>query len=103
MTTSFSSTERFHVRLVDGYSSDRVVCNIGLDGLRVVAAEGGRTLKSYPLNNISRWSAQETNLVLYTKTPSDSEERTLTLQGDESTIRSLLDTLTCCCMQYVIV
>lgn len=30
---------------------------------------------------------------------SDVEDRSVTLQGDEVTIRSVLDTLTCSCMQ----
>lgn len=29
----------------------------------------------------------------------DVEDRSVTLQGDETTIRSVLDTLTCSCMQ----
>ena len=37
--------------------------------------------------------------VLYTKLPADVEERTVTLQASEGTIRSVLDTLTSCCMQ----
>ena len=40
-----------------------------------------------------------TSLILFTKSPVDVEDRTVTLQGDEHTIRSVLDTLTCSCMQ----
>ena len=29
----------------------------------------------------------------------DVEDRSVTLQGDETTVRSVLDTLTCSCMQ----
>lgn len=39
------------------------------------------------------------SLVIYTQTPVDLEERQLLLSGDASTIQSLLDTLTCNCMQ----
>lgn len=97
----FKSSERFHVSLVseDGYGTDRVICQIGLDGLLILSSDGNRTLKKYPLNHISRWALRSTNLVLYTKTPADVEERTVTLQGSEHTIRSVLDTLTCSCMQ----
>lgn len=98
----FQSVEKFNVRLVsdDGLgSTERVVCQIGLDGVSVVSQDSGRTLRKYPLNHISRWAARGTSLVLYTRTPADVEERTVTLQADESTVRSVLDTLTCCCMQ----
>lgn len=96
-------TEKFYVRLLSdgGYGSERVVCQVGLEGLQITAVDSGHTLRKYPLNHIARWAAQGTSLMLYTKTPSDVEERTLTLQADETTIRSLLDTLTCCCMQCV--
>jgi hypothetical protein len=48
-----------------------------------------------------RWQSQirGRSLVMYTRTPSDVEERQLTLEGDETTIRNVLDTLTCSCMQ----
>ena len=38
-------------------------------------------------------------LNLYARTPVDVEERTITLQGDDRTIGSVLDTLTSSCMQ----
>ena len=94
--------EKFYVSLVaeDGYDSERVVCQIGLDGLVLSASDGGHIYHKYPLNHISRWAIRSSNLVLYTKTPSDVEEKTLTLHGTESVVRSMLDTLTSSCMQY---
>ena len=75
-------------------------CEVGLNGMVLSSPDGYRTIRSYPLNHISRWAMRGSNLVLYTKSPSDVEELTLTLQGEERTITSILDTLTCCCMQY---
>lgn len=92
-------SEKFRVRLVD--SGDDVVCQVGLDGLIILSSDGYRTLRNFPLNHIARWALRGSSLVLYTRTPADVEERSLTLQGDDRTIRSLLDTLTCCCMQMV--
>ncbi len=106
-SSEFSAKSKFRVDLVhsDG-SSDRVSVQIGLDGLVVSDANSGRSLKSYELGHITRWQSKgldsargRSSLVLYTRTPSDVEERQLTLQGDEYTIRSALDTLTCSCMQ----
>ena len=91
---------KFSVSLVaeDG-CSERVTVAVGLDGLFVLSPDGKRTLRKYPLNHISRWALRGTSLVLYTKTPVDVEERTVTLQADDITIRTVLDTLTCSCMQ----
>ena len=91
---------KFNVSLVaeDG-RSERVTVAVGLDGLFVLSPDGKRALRKYPLNHISRWALRGTSLVLYTKTPVDVEERTVTLTADDATIRSVLDTLTCSCMQ----
>ena len=76
-----------------------VLRQIGLDGLFLLSLDTQRTLRKFPLQHISRWALRGTNLVLYTRTPVDLEERTITLQADNRTICSVLDTLTCCCMQ----
>ena len=93
-------SEKFRLSLVhsDG-GTERVVVQIGLDGLKVLQASDNRSLRSYELGHISRWQSRGSQLVLYTKTAVDLEERQLTLQGDENTVRSALDTLTCSCMQ----
>ena len=91
---------KFSVSLVaeDG-RSERVTVAVGLDGLFMLSPDGRRALRKYPLNHISRWALRGTSLVLYTKTPVDVEERTVTLTSDDATIRDVLDTLTCSCMQ----
>ncbi len=99
-SSDFNATSKFRVQLVgsDG-SNDRVSVTIGLDGLKIMDVASGRTMRSYELGHISRWQSRGSSLVLYTRTPVDLEERAVTLQGDEHTIRSCLDTLTCSCMQ----
>lgn len=93
-------SEKFRLTLVsyDG-PNERVTVQIGLEGLKILNAEGNRTMRAYELGHISRWQTRGNNLVLYTKTPVDVEERQLTLQGDDHTVRGALDTLTCACMQ----
>jgi len=56
-------------------------------------------LKCTHIHTHSRWRAAPTSLVLHTRTALDVEESQVTLQGDEHTTRSLLDVLTCSCMQ----
>ncbi len=93
-------SEKFYVSLVsDDSNTERVIVNVGMDGLFISTRDSNRTLRKYPLNHISRWALRGNSLVLYTKTPVDVEEVTVTLQGDDMTIRSVLDTLTCSCMQ----
>lgn len=72
---------------------------MGLEGFNILSSDGVRILRKYPLHHISRWSMRGTSLILFTKSPVDVEDRTVTLTGDEYTIRSVLDTLTCSCMQ----
>ena len=74
---------------------------IGLDGLFLLSPDTQRNLRKFPLEHVSRWARRGNMLNLYTRTPVDVEERTITLQGDDRTIGSVLDTLTSCCMQCV--
>ncbi|KAG1677461.1 hypothetical protein FOA52_001917 [Chlamydomonas sp. UWO 241] len=101
---SFSAISSFRVSMLDNTyeGSQRVVVQIGLEtGLKILEADGNKsaTLRSLKLAHITRWQCRGRSLVLYTQTPADVEERQITLEGDETTIRNVLDTLTCSCMQ----
>jgi hypothetical protein len=100
MAESFTATSKFRVSMLDedGYEQ-RVSVSIGLDGLALSDASSGRSIHKYELGHISRWQSRGSSLVLYTRTPSDPEENSLTITGDASTIRNVLDTLTCSCLQ----
>ncbi|GFR47982.1 hypothetical protein Agub_g9806 [Astrephomene gubernaculifera] len=93
-------SEKFRMSLVnhDGHT-DRVVVQIGLDGLKLLNASDNRTMRSYDLSDICRWQSRGGSLILYTRTSVDVEERQTTLTADDNTVRNALDTLTCCCMQ----
>ena len=71
-----------------------------MDGLAILDPSG-RPRRKFPLSHIARWAARGATLTLYTRTPVDVEEVTLTLASDEHTVRAVLDTLTCACMQMV--
>jgi hypothetical protein len=100
MSTNFSSTERFRVNLVnsDG-GSERVTVQLSLEGLKILNQDGSRTMRSYNLRNVSSWDLMGTSTVIWTKSDVDLEERALTLSGDSTTIRNVVDTLASCCMQ----
>lgn len=81
-------------------SGEPVIVQIGLDGLKVFSADGfERSLRVYALSNISRWVMRGSTMLLYTKTPSDLEEKAVSFAGDSRTVQSMLDTLTSSCMQ----
>ena len=71
-----------------------------MEGLAILDPSG-RPRRKFPLSHIARWAARGPTLTLYTRTPVDVEEVTLTLSADEGTVRAVLDTLTCACMQMV--
>lgn len=100
MSANFSSTERFRVTMVnsDG-ASERVTVQLSLDGLKILNQDGSRTMRSYNLRNVSSWDLMDTSTVIWTKSDVDLEERALTLSGDSTTIRNVVDTLASCCMQ----
>lgn len=91
--------EKFRMSLLDGQNPERIQVEVGLEGVKLLSEDGGRALRIYPLNHISRWALRDTQLVLYTKTPVDVEERAVTLQAPKNVTQSVLDTLTCSCMQ----
>ena len=97
----FGATTKCRMQLVnpDRGSEDRVLVQVGMEGLKLQDASSGRMLSSYPLSHISRWSSRPTSLVLYVRTPVDVEEKQVTLKGDEWNTREVLDMLTCSCMQ----
>lgn len=94
--------ERFHVQVSEQAHLppyDATV-DIGMEGIRVFhAAEGTKCLMEIPLDMISRWSMRSNRLLLFTKSNVDRDERVVTVIGSQFTIRSVLDTLTSCCMQ----
>jgi hypothetical protein len=63
--------ERFTVRLLpeEGGSAERVVVEIGMEGLNIMTNDGTRTLRKYPLHHISRWSMRGNSLILFTRSP----------------------------------
>eukprot|EP01026_Neomeris_dumetosa_P056049 TRINITY_DN5117_c0_g1_i2.p1 TRINITY_DN5117_c0_g1~~TRINITY_DN5117_c0_g1_i2.p1 ORF type:complete len:488 (-),score=70.16 TRINITY_DN5117_c0_g1_i2:328-1791(-) len=97
--------EEFKVRLLSeegsSGSGDLVTVEVSVNnGVRVLLGEGGRSLKSFPLKTISNWSKRGNELVIYTKTVVDIEERQTTFVGDSQTISYFLDFLTGTMLQW---
>ncbi|KAF8057631.1 branched-chain-amino-acid aminotransferase-like protein 1 [Scenedesmus sp. PABB004] len=100
MASSFKATEKYRCTLLspDG-GSERVTVQLSIEGLKILNADASRTMRSYNLRNVARWELMDTSTVIWTKTDVDLEERPLTLSSDPTTIRNVVDTLACCCMQ----
>jgi hypothetical protein len=98
---------RFKVILLpseDGGDIAEVVCQVGLDGVRLLDASRRTTLRIYPLERVSRWAVRDPTVLSFwarggAAGTSDEPERCVQLSSDERTTRSLLDVLTCSCLQ----
>lgn len=103
MSSAFKATEKFRCKMEDSDgSSKRVTVQLSVQdgaGLRILDESGSRALRSYNLRNVARWELLDTSTVIWTKTDVDLEERPLTLSGDSTTIRNVVDTLASCCLQ----
>jgi hypothetical protein len=95
--------ERFKVTLVpwDGAEPefDRVV-QVGLDGISVLELSSKKTLKTYPLDTITRWALKDPSVfTFWHEEVVDTEEQTVRIMASEKANRSILDMLTTCCYQ----
>ncbi|XP_024520954.1 protein FREE1 [Selaginella moellendorffii] len=96
--------QKYHVKLLQDSSSvglpTNVVCQIGLDGVRLVDPSSGRTLRIYPLDTITKWEVNEPSVfTFWAKSAVDFEQRRTRLQSSASTTNAILDTLTAACVQ----
>ncbi|KAL0798028.1 hypothetical protein Bca101_053202 [Brassica carinata] len=83
--------QKFRVKLLAetyGQTTTDVLCQIGLDGLRMLDPSSSRTLRIYPLENITRC-----------ETPVDFEAKRIRLQSNSYTTNTLLDTVTAAMFQ----
>lgn len=93
---------RFKVIILpeDGGDILDVICQVGLDGIKLLDAGRKTTLRIYALENISRWTVRDpTILTFYAKMGGESGEKAVNMSSDERTTRSILDVLTSSCLQ----
>ncbi|KAJ8762286.1 hypothetical protein K2173_007443 [Erythroxylum novogranatense] len=98
-----SAFQKFRVKLLAesvGQSTMDVLCQIGLDGIRMLDPGTGRTLRIYPLENITRCEvADSSTLAIWSKSSVDIEPRRIRLQSNSYTTNTLLDTVTAATVQ----
>lgn len=96
--------QKYWVKLLPETTSSNppkeVICQIGLDGVRMVDPSTSRTLRIYPLETIERWEVNEPSVfTFWAKSAVDFEQCTIRLQSSTHTINAILDTITAACVQ----
>lgn len=96
--------QKFRVKLLaesGGQSTMDVLCQIGLDGIRMLDPNTSRTLRIYPLENITRCDRFDSStFAFWSKSPVDIEPRRIRLQSNSYTTNTLLDTVTAATIQF---
>ncbi|KAI4336756.1 hypothetical protein L6164_015244 [Bauhinia variegata] len=99
-----SGVQKFRVKLLaesGGQSTVDVLCQIGLDGIRMLDPSTSRTLRIYPLENITRCERYDSStFAFWSKTSVDIEPRRIRLQSNSYTTNTLLDIVTAAIIQF---
>lgn len=95
--------QKFRVKLLaesGGQSTMDVLCQIGLDGIRMLDPSTSRTLRIYPLDTVTRCEVYDSStLAFWSKSSVDIEPRRIRLQSNSYTTNTLLDTITAATFQ----
>lgn len=87
--------QKFRARLLSegaGQSDIDVLCQIGLDGIRVLDPATSRTLKIYSLDNVTRWEVLDSYIfAFWAKTSIDVEPKRIRLKSNSYTSNNMLD------------
>ncbi|CAM6041108.1 unnamed protein product [Sphagnum compactum] len=90
--------QKYRVKMLP--DSMDVICQIGLDGVKMLDPSTSRTLRIYPLETIARWEVTEPSVfTFWAKSAVDIELRTIRLKSSTYTTNAILDTITAACVQ----
>uniref|UniRef100_A0A1D1YQ44 Arrestin domain-containing protein A n=1 Tax=Anthurium amnicola TaxID=1678845 RepID=A0A1D1YQ44_9ARAE len=96
--------QKFRVKLLpegSGQSVIDVLCQIGLDGIRMLDPSTSRTLRIYPLETVTRSEVVDSStFTFWSKSSVDIEPRRIRLQSNSYTTNTLLDTVTAATIQF---
>ncbi|KAH6782737.1 RING/FYVE/PHD zinc finger superfamily protein [Perilla frutescens var. frutescens] len=99
-----SGVQKFRVKLLaetGGQSTMDVLCQIGLDGIRMLDPSTNRILRIYLLDTITRCEAIESSIfAFWSKSSVDVEPRRIRLKSNSYTTTTILDTVTAAIAQY---
>ncbi|XP_038718003.1 protein FREE1-like isoform X1 [Tripterygium wilfordii] len=98
-----SGVQKFRVKLLAesvGQTTMDVLCQIGLDGIRMLDPATNRNLRIYPLETITRCEVMDSStLAFWSKSSVDIEPRRIRLQSNSHTTSTLLDIITAATVQ----
>ncbi|CAA2968514.1 FREE1 [Olea europaea subsp. europaea] len=96
--------QKYRVKLLAesaGQSTMDVLCQIGLDGIRMLDPATSRILRIYPLDTITRCEAFDSStFAFWSKSSVDFEPRRIRLQSNSYTTNTILDTVTAATVQF---
>uniref|UniRef100_A0A803KWC6 Uncharacterized protein n=1 Tax=Chenopodium quinoa TaxID=63459 RepID=A0A803KWC6_CHEQI len=95
--------QKFRVKvLAEGYGQNDldVLCQIGLDGIRMLDPATGRTLRIYPFETLTRWEVLDSYIfAFWAKMPVDIEPKRIRIKSSSYTTNTILDTVTAASVQ----
>ncbi|KAL9269111.1 FREE1-like protein [Drosera capensis] len=98
-----NGVQKFRVKVLAegaGQSDMDVLCQIGLDGIRMVEPATGRTQRIYPLEAVTRWEVLESHIfAFWAKTSVDVEPKRIRLKSNSYTTNTILDAVTAASVQ----
>uniref|UniRef100_N1QT30 Lateral signaling target 2-like protein n=2 Tax=Aegilops tauschii TaxID=37682 RepID=N1QT30_AEGTA len=78
-----------------------VLCQVGLDGIRMLDPNTSRTLRIYPLETVTRWDVLDSSVfAFWSKSSVDLEARRIRLKSSSYTTNTILDTVTAASVQF---
>ncbi|KAG0476102.1 hypothetical protein HPP92_012943 [Vanilla planifolia] len=99
-----NGVQKFRVKLLpEGASVNTmdVLCQIGLDGIRMVDPSSNMTLRVYPLESVTRWEVLDSSIFCFwSKTSIDVEPKRIRLKSNSYTTNTILDTVTAATVQF---
>ncbi|CAL5326507.1 unnamed protein product [Camellia sinensis] len=98
-----SGVQKFRVKILSegaGQSDMDVLCQIGLDGIRILDTATSRTLRIYPLETVTRCEVLDSYIfAFWAKSSIDIEPRRVRLKSNSYTTNNILDTVTAATFQ----
>ncbi|XP_064949665.1 protein FREE1-like [Musa acuminata AAA Group] len=103
MQPDVNNGQKFRVKLLlegGGQNTTDVLCQIGLDGIRMLDPSTNRTLRIYPLETVTRWEVLDSStFAFWSKSFVDIDPRRIRLQSNSYTTNTILDTVTAATVQ----
>ncbi|GAB2292209.1 Protein free1 [Dionaea muscipula] len=99
-----SGVQKFKVKVLPesrGQGVMDILCQVGLDGIRMLDPSTSRTLRIYPLETVSRCEKIDSStFAFWSKTSVDIEPRRIRIQSNSYTTNTMLDTVTAAVVQF---